>query len=193
MPAEQPITGAYFETPARAERLQLLFHLVRNASDVIYLRAPAGAGKTRFVRRLVDDLGEEMATVWIRAGRDDDIPSAAVAQLGLESDDIIQWPETALDAAGDRDFLVIVDDADRIDLAAVEDLVALHAKGGRVLLIGHGGMAHTTRNWDAQFVDLPSFDVQQTTAFLRAQAGEESACVTDDLAAALHRAAHGLP
>ena len=144
MPAEQPITGAYFETPARAERLQLLLHLVRNASDVIYLRAPAGAGKTRFVRRLVDDLGEEMATVWIRAGRDDDIPSAAVAQLGLESDDIIQWPETALDAAGDRDFLVIVDDADRIDLAAVEDLVALHAKGGRLLLIGHGGMAHTS-------------------------------------------------
>jgi len=193
MPAEQPITGAYFETPARAERLQLLFHLVRNASDVIYLRAPAGAGKTRFVRRLVDDLGEEMATVWIRAGRDDDIPSAAVAQLGLDSHAIIQWPETALDAAGDRDFLVIVDDADRIDLAAVEDLAALHAKGGRLLLIGHGGMTHTAGKWDAQFVDLPSFDVQQATAFLRAQAGEKSACVTEDLAAALHRAAHGLP
>ena len=50
------------------------------------------------------------------------------------------------------------------------------------------GWRTRARNWDAQFVDLPSFDVQQTTAFLRAQAGERSACVTDDLAAALHRA-----
>ena len=60
MPPDQNPIGNYFDTPARAERLQLLLYLVRNAGEVIYLRAPSGAGATgktrRRARALVDDL-----------------------------------------------------------------------------------------------------------------------------------------
>ena len=193
MPTEQILSGEYFDTPARAERLQLLLHLVRNAGEVIYLRGPAGAGKTRFIHRLFDIFGDETATVWVAASSDCDVPAVAVDQLGLAPDDVSPWPDAVLNAIGGRDLLVVVDDADRLSLEAVESLANLHARGGRLLLVGQGGLAQTSGNWDVQFVDLPPFDAEQTVAFLRSQAGDQAARVTDDLAAGLHRAANGLP
>lgn len=193
MPTEQILSGDYFDTPARAERLQLLLHLVRNAGEVIYLRGPAGAGKTRFVQRLFDILGDETSIVWVRASSDCDVPAVVVDQLGLAPDDISPWPDAVLNWISGRDLLVIVDDADRLGLEAIESLANLHARGGRLLLVGQGGLAQTSGNWDVQFVDLPPFDAEQTVAFLRGQAGDQAARVTDDLAAGLHRAANGTP
>jgi len=193
MATDLDMSGDYFDTPARAERLQLLLHLVRNAGEVLYLRAPVGAGKTRFAHQLLDILGDEMATVWVRAEKDSDIPSAAADQLGLPADIVTPWPDALMAALDGQDLLVIVDEADALGLDAVERLAHLHARGGRLLLIGRGGLAQTDGNWDVQFVDLPAFDAVQTMAFLRTQAGEQAARVTDDLAAGLHRAAKGLP
>ncbi len=183
----------YFDTPARAERLQLLLYLVRNAGEVLYLRAPEGAGKTRFADQLLDILGDEMAVVWVSAGHDSDVAAAAVDQLGLSANDVSPWPDAVMTGLTGQQLLVIVDDADQLGLEAVERLAMLHARGGRLLLVGQGGLAQTSGNWDVQFVDLPAFDAVQTTAFLRTQAAEHAARVTDDLAAGLYRAAKGLP
>ncbi len=193
MATEQINSGHYFDTPARAERLQLLLHLVRNAGEVIYLRAPAGAGKTRFAQRLLDALGDQTATVWVRASQDCDVAAVAVDQLGLPPEEISPWPDAVMAGLSGQDLLVIVDDADRLGLEAVESLAVLHARGGRLLLVGQGGLAQTSGNWDAQFVDLPAFEADQTVAFLRSMAGAQAARVTDDLAAGLHRASNGLP
>ena len=186
-------TSDYFDTPARAERLQLLLHLVRNAGEVLYLRAPTGSGKTRFAHQLLDILGDELAAVWVQADANSDIPMVTVDQLGLAVEEASPWPEAVMAGLAGQDLLMIVDDADWLGLEAVESLALLHARGGRLLLVGQGGLAQTNGNWDVQFVDLPSFDAAQTTAFLRAQAGEHATRVTDDLAAGLHRAAKGLP
>ena len=43
---EPPAGDEYFDTPARSERLQLLLHLVYNVAAPVYLRGPAGAGKS---------------------------------------------------------------------------------------------------------------------------------------------------
>ena len=193
MATEQINSGHYFDTPARAERLQLLLHLVRNAGEVIYLRAPAGAGKTRFAQRLLDALGDQTATVWVRASQDCDVAAVAVDQLGLPPEEISPWPDAVMAGLAGQDLLVIVDDADRLGLEAVESLAILHARGGRLLLVGQGGLAQTSGNWDVQFVDLPAFDGDHTVAFLRSMAGDQAARVTDDLAAGLHRASNGLP
>ena len=120
MATEQINSGHYFDTPARAERLQLLLHLVRNAGEVIYLRAPAGAGKTRFAQRLLDALGDQTATVWVRASQDCDVAAVAVDQLGLPPEEISPWPDAAMAGLAGQDLLVIVDDADRLGLEAVE-------------------------------------------------------------------------
>ena len=183
----------YFDTPARAERLQLLQHLLRNAGEVIYLRAPAGAGKTRFAHRLLDILGADIVSVWIRSGIDTDIASVAIAQLGLNAGQSLDWPDGVLAGVGERDLLIVVDDADQLDLPAVERLSEMHAHGGRVLLLGHGGLAETTREWSVQYVDLPPFTVEQSSAFLRSNAGEEAVHINDDLAGFLHHSAHGRP
>jgi len=193
MTHEQSAAPAYFDTPARSERLQLLLHLVRNVGEVIYLRAPAGAGKTRFAHKLLDILGTDMASVWIRGGEDSDVAAAAADQLGLPADYAADWPNAVLEVLDDQELLVVVDDADDLGLPAVERLAAMHARGGRLLLLGQGGLAHTNRDWDVQFVDLPVFDLAETTAFLRSQAGAAADRVGDDLAAALHQAAHGMP
>jgi len=193
MTREQSAAPPYFDTPARAERLQLLLHLVRNVGEVIYLRAPAGAGKTRFARKLLDILDADMASVWIRGGEDSDVAASAADQLGLPAGYAADWPNALLEVLGDQQLLVVVDDADDLGLPAVERLAAMHARGGRLLLLGQGGLAHTNRDWDVQFVDLPAFDRAETTAFLRGQAGGAADRVDDDLAAALHQAAHGMP
>jgi septal ring-binding cell division protein DamX len=193
MATEQINSDHYFDTPARAERLQLLLHLVRNAGEVIYLRAPAGAGKTRFAQRLLDALGDHTATVWVRASQDCDVAAVAVDQLGLTPEEISPWPDAVMAGLSGQDLLVIVDDADRLGLEAVESLAVLHARGGRLLLVGQGGLAQTSGNWDLQFVDLPAFEADQTVAFLRSMSGAQAGRVTDDLAAGLHRASNGLP
>ncbi len=193
MPPDSSPIGSYFDTPARAERLQLLLYLVRNAGEVIYLRAPAGAGKTLFAQRLFDTLSDQIAAVWVRGSEDCDVARAAADQLGLPPDSARHWPDAVLDGLDGQELLLIVDDADRLGLRVVEDLDLLHAHGGRLLLVGQGGLAETSGNWDLQFVDLPPFEAEQTAAFLRHQAGDQAARVTDDLAAGLHRAARGLP
>jgi septal ring-binding cell division protein DamX len=193
MPPDQNPIGNYFDTSARAERLQLLLYLVRNAGEVIYLRAPRGAGKTLFAQRLFDTLSDQVAAVWVRGSQDCDVAAAAVDQLGLPPHSARHWPDAVLEGLDGQELLLIVDDADRLGLSVVESLDLLHAHGGRLLLVGQGGLAETSGNWDLQFVDLPPFEVDQTAAFLRQQAGEQAARVTDDLAAGLHRAAGGLP
>jgi DamX protein len=185
--------AAYFDTPTRAERLQLLLYLVRNADDIIYLRAPAGAGKTRFARRLLDQLDQDIAHVWLSAGVDRDVVGAVVRQLGMEDDDLLQWPETPMAEPGGLGLLLVVDDADQLEAAAFEQLAALHARGGHLLLIGRGGFPQTEAVGDVEFVDLPGFDPAATLAFLRQRAGAQAARINDELAAALHRASRGLP
>ena len=193
MPPEKVTAGTYFDTPARAERLQLLLHLVRNAGEVIYLRAPSGAGKTAFAHRLFDEIADEMATVWLHAGRVEDVPAAAADQLGLDASQAEPWPDAVFDALSGQELLLVVDDADQLELAVFEQLAEMHARGGRLLLLGRGGLAQASGNWDVQFVDLPPFEHEQTAAFLRGWAGDDAARITDDMAAALHRAARGLP
>ena len=183
----------YFDTPARAERLQLLQHLLRNAGEVIYLRAPAGAGKTLFAHRLLETLREEMAVVWVRAGVDRDLTAVAIDQLGLASGAAMQWPDDVLAALGDQDLLLIVDDVELLDLDAVYGLVSLHAQGGRLLLIGNGGLAKAKGVWDVQFVDLPPLDREQTAAFLRGRTEARGEAVTDAMVTALHNTSRGLP
>ncbi|MCB1819744.1 MAG: AAA family ATPase, partial [Gammaproteobacteria bacterium] len=193
MPSEQATAGTYFDTPERAERLQLLLHLVRNAGEVIYLRAPSGAGKTAFAHRLLDEIADEMATVWLHAGQVDDVPAAAADQLGLDAEQTDPWPEAVLDALNGQELLLVVDNADQLDLAAFEQLAGMHARGGRLLLLGRGGLAQATGDWDVQFVDLPPFERQQTAAFLRGWAGDDAGRISDDMASALHLAARGMP
>ncbi|MCB1925337.1 MAG: SPOR domain-containing protein [Gammaproteobacteria bacterium] len=190
---ERNTPATYFDTPARSERLQLLLHLARNAGEVVYLRAPTGAGKTRFVRRMLELLGEDLSSVWLRGGVDNDVPLVVADQLGLGENDAAEWPYSVLAALSGQDLLVVVDDADRLTLPAVERLATFHAQGGHLLLIGHGGLAQTIRDWDVQFVDLPPFDVEQSAVFLRSNAGDGADHINDDLAAFLHHAAHGRP
>jgi DamX protein len=193
MPPESGPSNGYFETPARAERLQLLQHLIRNAGEIIYLRAPAGAGKTLFAHRLLDALGDSYVGIWIRGGIDKDVASVAVAQLGLDDSYSLHWPKGILNSVEDRELLVVVDDADQLDLAAIERLTMMHTSGGRLLFLGHGGLASASGEWDVQFVDLPPFSVDESVAFLRARAGDSAGRISDDLAGFLHHSAHGRP
>lgn len=191
--ADSHTSAAYFDTPARAERLQLLLHLIRNVGDVIYLRAPAGAGKTRFTRRLLEVVGDEAACVWLRGGIDNEVAATTASQLGLAAHDVADWPNGVIRALAGQDLLVVVDDADHLGLAAIERLATLHGAGARLLLVGHGGLAQTTRQWDVHYVDLPPFDAEHSATFLRSNAGDEASHINDDLAVFLHHAAHGRP
>ena len=193
MQPDSALSAAYFETPVRAERKLLLQHLLRNASGIIYLRAPAGAGKTLFAERLIREIGDDRASVWIRAELDRDIAASTAKQLGLGGDAATAWPEKALSQIGDRDLLLVVDDADRLAEPAVSQIASLRAAACPVLLLGEGGLPVASAAWDVQFVDLPPFTPEQSAAFVRSQAGGAPGRINDELAALLHETAQGWP
>lgn len=193
MQPDPALSAAYFETPVRAERKLLLQHLLRNASGMIYLRAPAGAGKTLFAERLIGEIGDDRASVWIRAELDRDIAAATVKQLDLSGDAATAWPERALSEIGDRDLLLVVDNADRLAEPAVSQIASLHAAACPVLLLGEGGLPVASPAWDVQFVDLPPFSPEQSAAFVRSQVGGAPGRINDDLATLLHETAQGWP
>ncbi|MCB1773460.1 MAG: SPOR domain-containing protein [Gammaproteobacteria bacterium] len=185
-------TGDYFDTPERLERQQLLLHLVRNAGEVIYLRGPDGAGKTLFARRMFEQLGEGLYGAWIVAGKEPDFVAAVNRQLSIATDRASPWPDSLMFALGEREMLLVVDDADAIDAQTLSHIAALRQRGGHILLIGRGGLPPGAAV-SPQFMDLPGFDAQQSAAFLRSRPKAATAAITDDVATALHRAAQGMP
>jgi len=193
MPTEDAFAEReYFDTPERAERLQLLIHLLNNAEDVPYLRAPPGAGKTRFAARLVEQVGDDFTLVWLNAGGGISLQQELAGELGFDATEL-NWPSDILNASEGSPLLVIVDDADALDLQAIGQLFELHDAGARLLLIGNGGLSQVQGDWDLQFVDLPPFSEQQSVDFIRASGGMQPGLLTEHTAAGLHRAADGWP
>ena len=192
MPPETTDQHVYFDTRARAERLQLVRHLVRNANETIYLRGPKGAGKTRFTRRLLESFDDETAVVWLDAAVED-MPGTVAHELGLPQAAALQWPTGTLAGIGDRDLILIVDDAHRLGPGNLQHLLSMHGAGGKLLLIGQGGVGEALEGLAPRFVDLPGFSSDESAAFLRLGAGQLAERVTDELARKAHQDAGGLP
>lgn len=188
MPAEHG--AGYFDTPARAERLQLLTHLLRNVDDIVYLRGPPGAGKTRLVQRLRAAFGQVYEIVEIDAGHGDDPVAATSSRLLRQPDTASPWPDSVMFALGDRELLLIVDNADRLDTPVMSQVRALLGRGAHVLLVGRGGMPGVSER-PPSFVDLPAFDATETAGFIKAQPGQ--AATSDTRVAQLFNATGGLP
>lgn len=187
---EPPAGDDYFDTPARAERLQLVLHLLRNADRPVYLRGPAGAGTTTFAGRLRTALGEEATVAWVDFAEPVKLIAELIRQLGLPPEAADDWPEGLMAKQRDRQLVVVADAIDQADAQTRDGLKALGDGGVRLLLVGRGG---GTDDWDVQFVDLPPFEPDETGEFLRRGAGAAAARITDDLVAASHIAAGGLP
>lgn len=187
---EPPTGDNYFDTPARAERLQLVLHLLRNADRPVYLRGPAGAGKTVFAGRLRTALGGEATVAWVDFAEPVKLIAELIRQLGLPPEAADDWPEGLKGTLLDRQLVVVADAVDQADAQTRDGLEALDDVGVKLLLLGRGGGAD---DWDVQFVDLPPFEPDETGEFLRQRAGAAAARITDDLVAASHIAAGGLP
>jgi len=185
-------TSDYFETPQRSERLQLLMHLISNAADIPYLRAPQGAGKTRFARELAARMGDDHQVLWLVAGSNASLREQLATELGLGGVGD-NWMAEVLESSPDRPLVLIVDDAERLQLAEIVDLRGLVRAGARLLLVGTGELAQAQGEWDLHFVDLPPFSEAETRAFLEARGRLEPGEAGTRVAAALHRASDGLP
>ncbi len=149
-----------FETPERAARQQLVAHLLRNAEQPIYLRGPAGAGKTHFCQRLADDLGGEFAVVRLIGTPDLDVPAAVQARLRAAGGG---------ERSTDERLLLVVDDADALSALAVDMLYQSHREGAQLLLCGRGERLPPTGPVGLHLIDLPPFSQQQALAFLAAR------------------------
>jgi len=193
MPTEDVQSASqYFETPERAERLQLVTHLLSNADEVPYLRGPSGSGKTRFAAHLVEKTDQDFVVVWLDAARAGSVRDEMAAQLGLDPSQLT-WPGDPLGVSDDKPLLVIIDDADQFELTAFNDLYELHVGGARLLFLGNGDLSQLQGDWDLQFVDLPPFTEQQSLDFLNRQGRALGVVVDEGVAPGLHRAAGGSP
>lgn len=190
---DEPAAQVYFETPERNERLQLLVHLIHNAEELLYLRAPHGGGKTRFASHLVELVKDEFCVAWLNARALGDVVADLCSELGLDERAPVDWPASVIDGCGERRLLLIVDDADQLDLTRLGRLVELHELGACLLLVGEGGLAHLHAAWDLRFIDLPPFDAPQALLFLRAQGFASPILPPIEQIPDLCRACSGLP
>lgn len=183
--------AAYFDTPERAERAQLLVHLVNNTQDVLYLRGPTGAGKTRFVKQLLTDLEPDYELAWGSAGKGDSIPPAASVSRSpatgdVELDLLVQEEE-------DRRVIRVIDDADALGPEEIEALWHLYRSGERIILLGTGGPVQGLGEMRLQFVDIPPFSEEQSREFIRLQGKLGDGALDERMVLSLHRAAGGQP
>ncbi len=188
------MTGSvYFETPERAERAQLLVHLINNAETVLYLRGPRGAGKTRFMQQLLATLEPDYEITWQSGADGASIESApsAPSQRPLVSGD--SELDLLIQSQVDRPTLRIIDDADTLGPAELEQLRSFDPARQRIVLLGNGGPTLGLGDLQLQCVDLPAFTEDQSRAFLRAQAGGSEGVFDESLVASLHRASGGQP
>lgn len=189
----RPDPGAtLFETPARTERLQLLAYLLRNAAQPVYLRGPAGAGKTSSGALVAQAMDDVAGVIWLKADRAAEIRTVLSGELTRAGLPAEPWPQVLEDAPGAQDWLVVIDDADQLDPVAAQELARLPLSRVRLLLLGEGGLDGGVPG-PVQFLDLPPLNREQSAEFLRLQAGAGAGRVTDDLVAGLHRATDGQP
>lgn len=154
---------AYFDTPERAERLQLVAHVIRNTEATPYVRGPEGAGKSRFAERLAAIFRQETTLVSIAGTAVSDVPQAVCDALGVSTD---RWPAAAIDAAPDNGLLVLVDDVDRVSLADLEALQELREVGAKLLFLGESDPVALSIGWELQLIDLPPLSESQLRDFL---------------------------
>jgi septal ring-binding cell division protein DamX len=191
MRPESLATG-FFETPARNERLQLLAYLLRNAAQPVYLRGPSGAGKTSAAALVAQAMADVAGVIWLKAERAGDLRSVFAGELARAGLPAEPWPAVLEDGPDARDWLVVVDEVDRLDPVAAQELARLPLARVRLLLLGEGGLDGAIPG-PVQFLDLPPLNREQAAQFLRLQAGPQASRVTDDLAAGLYRATDGQP
>jgi septal ring-binding cell division protein DamX len=154
---------AWFEPASWAERRQLLVHLLHNVAKPVYLRAPAAAGKTRFLVQLAARVGQEFTLVRLAGGRASvDLVEAVERQLAGDSGGQALG---SLLAAAPGPVLVAIDDADSLPAARSADLETLSRAGARLLLTGRGGPSWLTADDRVQLVDLPAFTPNETRDF----------------------------
>ena len=188
----ESLASGFFETPARNERLQLLAYLLRNAAQPVYLRGPAGAGKTSAGALVAQAMDDVAGVIWLKAERAGDLRSVFAGELARAGLPAEPWPGVLDQGPDARDWLVVVDDVDRLDPVAGQELARLPLTRVRLLLLGEGGLDGTIPG-PVQFLDLPPLNREQAGRFLRLQAGPDAGRVTDDLVAGLYRATDGQP
>jgi hypothetical protein len=163
--ADHPPVGrtAWFEPASWAERRQLLVHLLHNAAKPVYLRAPAAAGKTRFLVELGARVSREFTLVRLAGGRS---PAGLVEAVEQAlAGDAGGQPLGALLAAAPSPVLIAIDDADSLPAACSADLETLSRAGARLLLTGRGGPSWLSADERVQLVDLPAFTLNETRDF----------------------------
>ncbi|HHQ43192.1 MAG TPA: hypothetical protein ENK20_12995 [Chromatiales bacterium] len=166
---------AWFETEALRQRLQLTAHVIDNAEAVVVVSAPPGGGRSTFLARLAAEAPETWRVCPI-AGHETADAAGVVAAL---ADCLGVAPEpaalrervAALAGVGER-VVVLADDADELDEAALAELAALGESGARLVLAGPpelagrleaGPMAELPR----QHMPLPAFTEVEAVRFLR--------------------------
>jgi DamX protein len=184
--------AAYFDTPERAERVQLILHLLANTPDMLYLRAPNGAGKTRFAQHMAGHAEPEYQVFWVIGGTGQALAEQLPGELADLSEDESDL-SLPVEAGSDKPALLVVDNADALAAGDLVVLYSLRRSGTRILLLGTGHLASAEGVPPPQFVDLPAFTAAQTLAFIQAQGKLGPEGVDERMAMSLHRAAAGIP
>lgn len=210
----------FYPDPLLLQRLDLMQHLVRFGDLVLVVTGEPGIGKTTLLQQLLIRAGDQWRVCCPHVSDIQD--GATLLQhlarcFGLDAQGapealrqrLLEYGRQLL-AAGQA-AVVIIDDADRLPRAVLEQLLAIGgnpaetARALRIVLFGVPGLAgeligltgHSARNPVLHTMEVPHLDEAQSAAYLMyrlAAAGYsgDSPFSRTELAA-IHKAADGVP
>ena len=178
----------FYADPALMQRLDLLQHLTRFSEQLLYVRAPAGAGKTMLLHQLrlraadhwrlcqLEDSPATAAELYVQLSRC--YPDAASENTEHFGSDLVHYC-LGLQQSGQLAVLLI-DDAERLPAPVLEALLNLARSPGetlkalRILLFATPELEPTLQSLAldtpgetlVHTLDLPPFDEQQSAAYL---------------------------
>lgn len=153
---EDPSLDNYIDSQDRAERMQLIVHLLRNAPGVPYLRGQQGVGKTWFSRKLSDVVKNEFTVIWLRGGVIHDVAVQVCEQLRLPVHLASSWPESVLRVSNSKRTLLVIDGANALGQNTMDALYQFRRQGGAILLVGNGQGLEFGNHLPIDYVDLPA-------------------------------------
>lgn len=196
----------------RAQKLDLLVHLINNLTQSLVVCGPAGIGKSRLLKTLVENNDNDWAICMLSASSEAlSFEKVQVALLNFlaqhEKSHGVNDLKTVLDAydKNNRKVVLIIDDAGLLMPGLISALIQ-YANGYSclrlVLSMTHDDL-HIKSSSDAlidesHFIELPPLTKKQCMLFLQNLSAQPTAsisfnAVTDVLADNLYSVTHGIP